>query len=99
MLARNNNKVTSIHPANIPDMDHAVAAHILQGGQLALQYGTDPIAKYSALQTLHDRDFRLMFPSTEQVFEDILHSDGVLFQQAIFFSFIEVNHRYATVTP
>lgn len=82
-------------------MDDAVAAHISQGGQLApeasMAYGTDPMAEYPSLQTLRDRDYRLTFPSTE-LFEDILHNDGALFQQAVL-SFIDINHRYLTLIP
>ena len=82
-------------------MDDAVAAHVSQGGQLSpessMVYGTDPIFEYPALQTLRDRDFRL-FPSAEQVFDDILHNDGILFQQAIL-SFFELNQRHATLIP
>ena len=102
VLARTNDRVTMVHPTYIPCVDDAIAAHMSQGGHLApessMVYGADPIAEYPALQALRDRDFRLMFLSTEQLFENILHSDGVLFQQAIL-SFIELNHRYTTLIP
>ena len=100
VLARRNDRVTFVHPTNVPGVDSAVAAHVSQGGQLApessMVYGTDPNAGYPALQTLRDRDFRVMFPSTQQVFEDILHNGGILFQRAII-SFMDLNRRYATL--
>ena len=81
VLGRSTSRAVSIHPPSIPDVDDAVAAHVSQGGQLSsMVYGTDPIFEYPALQTLRDCDFRLIFPSAEQVFEDILHNDGILFQ-------------------
>ena len=66
VLARSNDRVTFIHPTNVPGVDSAIAAHVSQGGQLApestMMYGTDPVARYPGLQTLRDHDFRLMFP-------------------------------------
>lgn len=59
-------------------------------------YGVDPIANYSGLQALRERDFNLVYPSMDAIFENILHERGEIFKQAIQ-SFIDLTSRYATL--
>lgn len=96
-LARSNNRTTALSAARIPSVDHAVSIHTQQGGHLlpecAMVYGVDPIADYPLLRKLRERDFFNLYPSNEILFADVLHNQGLLFQQAIM-SFVQINNRY-----
>ena len=99
-LERTTNRVTSLASVDIPSVDSAINTHLSQGGYLSpectMVYGTDPIANYPMLQKLREHDFTSLYPSYELLFEDILHNNGSLFQQAIL-SFIEINKRYSAL--
>ena len=66
------------------------------GGQLSTNasYGTDPLIDYPRLQEHRERDFFQVFSSMDDIFQNILHSDGQLFRQAILY-FIDLNLHYA----
>ena len=100
VLARTSSQVAHIRPMHIPTVDEAVQNHESSGGQLTREatYGTDPIAGYEGLQALRERDFALVFPSMDAVFQDILHANGDLFRQAIL-HFRDLNLRYSTLVP
>lgn len=95
ILARTSSRVACIQPLQIPTVNEAVRNH---GGQLTREacFGRDPIADYGGLQALRERDFILVFPSMDAVFEDVLHGNGDLLKQAIF-HFRDLNFRYATL--
>jgi hypothetical protein len=98
ILARTTSRVACVQPSQIPTVYEAVRNHESGGGNLTREagFGRDPIADYPGLQSLRERDFTLVFPSMDAVFEDILHSHGDLFKQAVL-HFISLNSRYATL--
>lgn len=100
ILARTTSRVAHVHPLQIPTVIEAVSAHESGGGNLTREagYGQDPIAEYPGLQALRERDFNLVFPSMDALFEDVLHGHGDLLKQALL-HFIDLNLRYATLVP
>ena len=69
----------------IPSTAEIVRIHQEGGGALTPEhsFGRDPLESNEELQSLRERDFYQRFPSIEAVFQSTLHSDGVLFRDAI----------------
>lgn len=56
----------------------------------------NPIDDFSHLKELRAKDFSMRYPSVEIILENILHSDGMMFQQSIKY-FIELTKRFASI--
>jgi len=98
VLARVSNETTPLQSASVPSVDYAVTLHENAGGTLSPEgyYGVDPIAGYPQLQELRLRDFKLTYPSMDELFEDVLHHHGAGFKQAIHF-FVHLTQSYGTL--
>ena len=99
VLARTSSRIAQLTPSRIPTVDEAIANHEYGGTHHLTRevgFGRDPIANYSGLQILRERDFDVVFPSMDAVFEDILHGNGDLLRQAIL-HFRDLNTRYSTL--
>jgi len=98
VLARVSNETTPLQSASVPSVDYAVTLHENAGGTLSPEgyYGVDPIAGYPQLQELRLRDFKLTYPSMDELFEDVLHHHGASFKQAIHF-FVHLTQSYGTL--
>jgi hypothetical protein len=82
-----------IPPSAIPSTLSAVNSY---DGRLTTNasYGKDPLIDHPRLQELRERDFYQVYPSMDQIFRNILHSNGDLFKEAILF-FLDLNARYS----
>ena len=91
ILASSTCNVTSIQECNVPTTDQAISSFTNDGGHLTMEsvFGQDPLDGYPLLQQLRARDFQSQYPSVEDIFKNILHSDGATFVQSIEF-FIEL---------
>ena len=92
-LAASFYQVGQISLANIPTTDSAVQYF---GGHLTHKtpvFGNDPLVDYPHLQELLERYFMQLYSCLDDIFQDVLHGNGVVLQEAILF-FIDLNRRF-----
>lgn len=84
----------------VPSTAELIRQHHRQGGTLKEEhvFGEDPLQGYPQLQQLRERDFHLRFPTLEEVFQNILHSDGSQFKATVH-HFISLTSSFARLLP
>lgn len=82
----------------VPSTDEAIHLFASAGGHLTPEscFGQNSIGDFPHLKELRARDFSTRYPPVELILENILHSDGMMFQQSIKY-FIELTKRVASI--
>ena len=96
VLASSVRNIVSLQRHNVPNTDQAIELFTNDGGHLTPEhmFGQDPLDGFALLQQLRLRNFQSRHPSVDDIFQNILHSDGAMFVQSIQ-SFIELTNRLA----
>ena len=96
ILASSMRNIVPFRQCHVPTTDQAINLFITDGGRLTSEsvFGQDPLDGFPLLQQLRVRDFQSSYPSMDDIFQNILHSDGALFVQSIQ-SFIDLTERFS----
>ena len=95
VLAVSRSNLTTLPMHYVPTTDQAIRLFIDNGGHLTLQslFGVDPLSDFPQMQLLRERDFQSQYPSTANIFQDILHSNGSIFKDYIQY-FIHLTEKF-----
>ena len=101
VLASRSPQTTRICGNTVPSTNAAIAIHRNNGGRALTPehaFGKDPLKAYQQLQNLRERDFYQRYPRVEEIFQNILHSDGSLFKAAVQY-FIALTKSFSELVP
>ena len=98
ILASTHRNTTPLSASNIPTTDDAISLFTGARGHLTAEssFGRDPLEGYPHLQYLRERDFQVMYSCMDDVFQNVIISDGTMFRQSIH-CFIQLTKRFSSL--